>query len=114
VLGMLLKKVVDQQISVKSAREVFNRLLAESDAGNIPQAERVEAIIADEGLAIVSDTGELERAIEAVLAKNAKIVEDVRGGKQAAVGPLIGQVMKEVKGADPKQVREMVLAKIMP
>ena len=35
--------------------------------------------------------------------------EDVKGGKQQAVGPLIGQVMKEIQGADPKQVRQMLI-----
>ncbi|MEX2288287.1 MAG: Asp-tRNA(Asn)/Glu-tRNA(Gln) amidotransferase subunit GatB [Planctomycetaceae bacterium] len=112
VLAALLKKIVDQQITVKSAREVFKILLSESDSGQPVDETCVEAIIAEKGLAIVSDTGALERAIDAVLAKNQKIIQDVRGGKLAAVGPLIGQVMREVKGADPKQVREMVIAKI--
>ena len=50
--------------------------------------------------------------IDSVLAANAKIVADVRGGKQQAFGALIGQVMRQTKGADPQAVREMLAAKI--
>ena len=50
-------------------------------------------------------------AIAAVIGneKNAKTLADFRSGKQAAVGPLIGQVMKQLKGADPKTVRELLI-----
>jgi aspartyl-tRNA(Asn)/glutamyl-tRNA(Gln) amidotransferase subunit B len=44
--------------------------------------------------------------------RNAATVADVRNGKQAAVGPLIGQVMKDMKGADAKTVRQMLLERI--
>jgi aspartyl-tRNA(Asn)/glutamyl-tRNA(Gln) amidotransferase subunit B len=47
-----------------------------------------------------------------VLGKNAKAVADFKGGKQAAVGALIGQVMREVKGADPATVKQMLIEKI--
>lgn len=48
--------------------------------------------------------------IAAVLARNAKAVADFKSGKQAAVGALIGQVMKELKGADAAVVREKIIA----
>ena len=44
-------------------------------------------------------------------AKNEKIANDVRSGKQAAAGPLIGQIMKQLKGADAKKVRELLYYK---
>ncbi|MDB4680300.1 hypothetical protein OAE80_04880, partial [Planctomycetaceae bacterium] len=57
------------------------------------------------------NTGAIEATIKEVLSRdqNAKSVEDLKGGKQQAAGPIIGQVMKEVKGADAKMVREMIL-----
>lgn len=113
VLSELLSRIEAGEITTKSAREVFAKLLVEADeAGKTPAPEDVARIIDAEGLAIVSDTGALGGVITAVLDKNANIVEDVRGGKVAAVGPLIGQVMREVKGADPKTVREMLLKAI--
>jgi aspartyl-tRNA(Asn)/glutamyl-tRNA(Gln) amidotransferase subunit B len=47
-----------------------------------------------------------------VVARNPKAVEDFKAGKQAAVGALIGQVMKEIKGADAKVVREMLIKRL--
>src|SRR5262249_36112185 len=105
VLAELLKRINSKKITIKSAREVFLDLLNEESTGEITVA-RIDQIVADKGLAIVSDTGQLDGVIAAVLAKNAKAVADYKGGKQAAVGALIGQVMKEVKGADPGTVKQ--------
>ncbi|HBN75571.1 MAG TPA: Asp-tRNA(Asn)/Glu-tRNA(Gln) amidotransferase GatCAB subunit B, partial [Planctomycetaceae bacterium] len=51
--------------------------------------------------------------VDAIIDKNDKVVADVQSGKQQAVGPLIGQVMKELKGADPKTVRQMLIDRIL-
>jgi aspartyl-tRNA(Asn)/glutamyl-tRNA(Gln) amidotransferase subunit B len=47
-----------------------------------------------------------------IVGKNPKAVADFKAGKQAAVGALIGQVMKQVKGADPQTVRTMLVEKL--
>ena len=60
----------------------------------------------------MTDTGELERVIGEVVGKNPKAVADFKSGKQAAVGALIGQVIKSVKGADPQTVRTMLVEKL--
>ena len=39
-----------------------------------------------------------------------KAVADFKGGNEKAIGALIGQVMKSVKGADPQTVREKIIA----
>ncbi len=112
VLGNLLKRVVAGEMTVKGAREVFTTLL-ELQADQATDAT-VDQIIADKGLLLVTDTGEVDRAIDVVLAdpKHAKAIADVKGGKQQAVGPLIGNVMKHLKGADPKAVRERLIERI--
>jgi aspartyl-tRNA(Asn)/glutamyl-tRNA(Gln) amidotransferase subunit B len=74
--------------------------------------QRIDEIIAAKGLAIVQDTGAIDAAIAAVVGRNAKAIADFKSGKQAALGALIGQVMKEVKGADPQAVREKLLAAV--
>lgn len=108
VLAALLQKVEASEITIKSARTVFQVLL-EEDATSV---EQIQAVIEEKGLGLVSDTGELEAIVEAVVAKNEKAVADFQSGKQAAVGALIGQVMREIKGADAKVVRELLIKKM--
>jgi aspartyl-tRNA(Asn)/glutamyl-tRNA(Gln) amidotransferase subunit B len=114
VLGKVLERIVKGDITVKSGREVFADLLAMTDDGTEVTAGSVESIIADKGLVVEKDTGKIDAAIQAVIdnERNAKAVEDVRGGKQQAVGPLIGQVMRELKGADAGSVRQMIIDKL--
>jgi len=112
VLGAVLKKVAAREITTNSARVVFLDLLEQGGAGGDVSLGRVEAVIAEKKLAIVSDTGAIERAVEGVLARNQKAVDAFRGGKENAIGPLIGQVMREVQGADPRVVRETLVKKI--
>ncbi|MEI8383873.1 MAG: Asp-tRNA(Asn)/Glu-tRNA(Gln) amidotransferase subunit GatB [Planctomycetota bacterium] len=111
VLGTILERINRKQITIKSAREVFAVLLTESDETSlVPSSARIDEIIADKGLAIVEDTGAIDAAISAVLGRNAKAIADFKAGKQNAIGALIGQVMREVKGADPQTVREKIIA----
>jgi aspartyl-tRNA(Asn)/glutamyl-tRNA(Gln) amidotransferase subunit B len=102
---------VDGDLTVKSGREVFAALLEDGLDGKSISPSDVARVIGERGLEVVKDTGAIESTIKAVLTRpnNAKSVEDLKGGKQQAAGPLIGQVMKEVKGADAKQVREMIM-----
>ncbi|HUE13531.1 MAG TPA: Asp-tRNA(Asn)/Glu-tRNA(Gln) amidotransferase subunit GatB [Planctomycetaceae bacterium] len=110
VLGAILSKIGQRQITTNSGRTVFNEILAGGAAATGSAA--VEQIIAAKSLAITADAGELAPVVEVVLAKNAKIVADVQAGKQQAIGALIGQVMRQAKGADPQIVRELLIAKI--
>lgn len=111
VLGALLDRINRKQITIKSARDVFGELLAESDQDSaVPTISRIDEIIAAKGLAIVEDTGAIDSAIAAVLGRNAKAIADFKGGNEKAIGALIGQVMKTVKGADPQTVRDKIIA----
>lgn len=112
VLGALLKKVVAGEITIKSGRDVFAALLSEADEGQTPDANRIDAIISEKGLGKEQDTGKIDAVIQAVIDRNASVADDVRNGKMQAVGPLIGQVMRELKGADAKDVRQMILDKL--
>jgi aspartyl-tRNA(Asn)/glutamyl-tRNA(Gln) amidotransferase subunit B len=61
----------------------------------------------------MSDSGELERIVDTVLANNAKSVEEYRAGKEKAFNALVGQVMKASKGkANPQQVNEALRKKL--
>jgi aspartyl-tRNA(Asn)/glutamyl-tRNA(Gln) amidotransferase subunit B len=69
-------------------------------------------LILERGLEIVRDTGALDAAIAAAVLSRPEAAADFRAGKQNAIGPLIGMIMKQVGGADPKQVRERLVAAI--
>ncbi len=66
-------------------------------------------IVAEEGLAQVSDDSALQAAIDKVLAANPEELANYRGGKEGLFGWFMGQVMRETKGkADPGVTRELL------
>jgi aspartyl-tRNA(Asn)/glutamyl-tRNA(Gln) amidotransferase subunit B len=104
-LAKLVDLVAEERISGSQAKEVLEKSFA---SGKQP-AEIVET----EGIAQISDQGELERMIDEVIAENPKAVEDFRRGKESSVTWLIGQVMKRSAGrAKPALVRPLLLKKL--
>ena len=76
------------------------------------QVDLIDQIIEAKGLKQMSDSGELEKIIDDVLAANAKNVEEVRAGNTKAMNALVGQAMKATKGkANPAQVNELLKKK---
>ena len=72
-----------------------------------------DEIIESKGLKQISDSGALEKIIDAVLAANAKSVEEYRAGKEKAFNALIGQAMKATQGkANPAQLTELLKQKL--
>jgi len=66
-------------------------------------------IIEEKGWQMVSDTAEIEKAVQAVIAANSKAVEDYKKGKAASLQFLVGQVMAQTKGkASPQKVQEVL------
>jgi aspartyl-tRNA(Asn)/glutamyl-tRNA(Gln) amidotransferase subunit B len=73
----------------------------------------VDAVIAERGLAVVSDTSALTEAADAAIAANPDVADKVRGGKLPAVGALVGAVMKATRGqADAAAVRAILLERL--
>ena len=69
----------------------------------------VDTIIETRGLKPMSDSGELERIVDEVIAAHAKSVEEYRAGKEKAFNALVGQVMKASRGkANPAQVNALL------
>ena len=72
-----------------------------------------DAVVAVRGLGVVSDDSALTEAVERAIAANPEVAEKVRSGKTAAVGALIGAVMKDLRGqADAAKVRELLLERL--
>ena len=68
-----------------------------------------EAYVEEKGLRTVNDEGALKKVLEEVIAANPQSVEDYRSGKEKAIGFLVGQTMKAMKGkADPGAVNRML------
>jgi len=105
MLAALLARVVDNTISGSMAKQVFEVLWEE---GGEP-----DAIIEARGLKQISDSGELARIIDEVLAANPAQVEQFRAGKTKVMGFLVGQVMKATGGkANPGQVNQLLQDKL--
>jgi aspartyl-tRNA(Asn)/glutamyl-tRNA(Gln) amidotransferase subunit B len=104
-LAELLRRVFDDTVSGKLAREVLLKIWAGEGS--------VDEIISKGDLRQISDVGTIESIIDRVLAANAKQVEDYRTGKEKAFNSLVGQVMKETQGkANPAQVNEILKRKL--
>jgi len=112
ILGTLLACVTAGRITTKSARDVYTSLREAATAGPIPQESDINRIIREKGLEIVRDTAALDSAIAAAIAARPEAVRDYRAGKGNALGPLIGLIMKQAAGADPKQVRERLISAV--
>ncbi|MFN5349632.1 MAG: Asp-tRNA(Asn)/Glu-tRNA(Gln) amidotransferase subunit GatB [Polaromonas sp.] len=105
-LASLIDRITDNTVSNNAAKQVFDSLWN----GEGPD---VDSIIEAKGLKQISDAGELEKIIDAVLAANAKNVEEIKAGNTKAMNALVGQAMKATKGkANPAQVNELLKKKI--
>ncbi len=104
-LAKLLSRILDQTLSNKMAKEVFDAMWAGEG--------EPDAIIDRKGLRQISDAAAIEKLVDEVLAANARQVEDYRAGKQKAFNSLVGQVMKATGGrANPAQVNELLRRKL--
>ena len=94
--------------------------LTDSNASNSSVAKEVfeeifkndvdpEVYVEEKGLKTVNDEGALRKTVEEVIANNPQSVEDYRNGKEKAIGFLVGQTMKAMKGkADPAMVNQLL------
>jgi aspartyl-tRNA(Asn)/glutamyl-tRNA(Gln) amidotransferase subunit B len=100
-LGSLVRLVDEGTISGRTAKDVFERAWG--------TGEEPRAIVEREGLTQVSDEGALEAAVREVVEASPEQVASYRGGKAAALGWFVGQVMKKTAGrANPKRVNDLV------
>ena len=111
-LGVTPAHVVELESLVTSGR--LNDSMARQVWDGVLAGEGAPTAVADaRGLELVQDSGALEAAVDEVIAANPDIADKIRDGKVQAVGALIGQVMKAMKGqADAGAARELILAKL--
>jgi aspartyl-tRNA(Asn)/glutamyl-tRNA(Gln) amidotransferase subunit B len=100
-LAKLIALVDSKAINSSVAKEVFE-VMFENDTDP-------EKYVEEKGLKTVNDEGALRKTIEDVIAANPQSVEDYRNGKEKAIGFLVGQTMKAMKGkADPGMVNSIL------
>jgi aspartyl-tRNA(Asn)/glutamyl-tRNA(Gln) amidotransferase subunit B len=106
-LAALVGRIADGTISNNGAKQVFDALWS-GGGGD------VDALIEAGGHRQMNgDTGELAAIVDAVLAANAKSVEEFRAGKEKAFNALVGQAMKATRGkGNPTQVGELLRKKL--
>ncbi len=106
-LGELLDLMSDNTISGRIAKDVF--------AAMVETRKGASAIVEEKGLRQVTDTGAIEAAVDAVLAKEPEKIAEYRSGKDKLFGFFVGQVMKATGGkANPAQVNELLKKKLAP
>lgn len=97
LIGLTEQKVINSTV----AKEVFE-VMFENDTDPVKYVE-------EKGLKTVNDEGALRKTIEEVIAANPQSVEDYKNGKDKAIGFLVGQTMKAMKGkADPASVNALL------
>jgi aspartyl-tRNA(Asn)/glutamyl-tRNA(Gln) amidotransferase subunit B len=100
-LAALVGLVGAKRVSVGAARQVLDRLVAEGGD--------TQAIVEFEGLAAMDGAEELAEIVAGAVAANADAAERVRQGNAKAIGPIVGQVMRETKGrADGTEVARLI------
>ena len=100
-LSSLIAMVDKKEINTSVAKEVFEAMFD----GGVDPVKYVD----EKGLKTVHDEGALRKTIEEVVAGNPQAVEDYHNGKEKAIGALVGQTMKAMKGkADPSLINQIL------
>jgi len=113
----LVGRIVDGTISGKIGKDVFRDLwegkVAPADL-SLPELQvEADRYIENMGLKQISDSGEIGKIVDQIIAANPQQVADYRGGKEKAFNALVGQVMKATKGkANPAQVNSLLKQKL--
>ena len=101
-LATLIALVDQKAITTTVAKEIFEVMFTEDIDPSVYAEEK--------GLKTVHDESALRRTVEQVIADNPQSVADYRGGKEKAIGYLVGQTMKAMKGkADPESVKRLLV-----
>jgi aspartyl-tRNA(Asn)/glutamyl-tRNA(Gln) amidotransferase subunit B len=101
----LVDLVLKGTISGTSAKTVFEEMFK--------TGKQADAIIKQQGLSQITDTHEIEAAIEQIIAANPQPVADYKAGKTQALKFLVGQIMKATRGrANANQAQELLVKKI--
>ena len=104
-LAGLIRRISDETISGKIAKQVFEALWETKDSA--------DAIIEKQGLKQITDTSAIEAIIDQIIANNPEQLAQYRSGKDKLFGFFVGQAMKATQGkANPQQLNDLLKAKL--
>ena len=104
-LAGLIRRISDETISGKIAKQVFEALWETKDSA--------DAIIDKQGLKQITDTSAIEAIIDQIIANNPEQLAQYRSGKDKLFGFFVGQAMKATQGkANPQQLNDLLKAKL--
>ena len=96
-----MTKVDESILSNLAGKDVLTFLI---DTG-----KSIDTIIEERGLVQVSDDSTLEKLVAEIIDEHKNIAEQIRGGKESAIGFLVGQAMQKTQGkANPKKIGEII------
>ena len=103
--GQLVARLHDNTVSGKIAKEVLDKMWSCEDTA--------DQIIEKEGLKQISDSSEIEKMVDDVIAANPDQVAEFKSGKDKLLGYFVGQVMKASRGkANPGELNKLLQEKL--
>jgi len=104
-VARVVELIADGSLTATLAKQVF--------AGVLDTGDDVDSVIESRGLKAVGDEDTLGKAVDEAIAANPDVVDKIKAGKVAAVGALVGQVMKATRGqANAATVNQLILARL--
>ena len=98
----LIKLIDSGTISNSIGKKVFETMISED--------KDPEVIVKEKGLVQISDEGAIKEVVDRVVAANPQSIEDYKAGKDRALGFLVGQCMKELKGkGNPQIINKLIM-----
>ncbi len=102
-LGQLLGLVAQATVSANVAKKIFDIMET--------QDKDPASVVAEQGLIQISDSGELEKIVKDILAKNAEAAQRLKAGETKLAGFFVGQVMRATNGkGNPKEINRLILS----
>ena len=109
MIADLILLVEDKKVTKANALEVLEDIFD----NKLDKCQSVENYVEEKGLLIVEDMDMLNKVVDEVFANNPKSIEDYKNGKTKAMGFLVGQTMKAMKGkASPESVNSLITKKL--
>ena len=104
-IGKIIKMVNCGKINRNIGKQALSKVFFEK--------RDPEAFVRENGLSMLSDREEIEKIVDKVISDNPGPVHDYKNGKEKAVGYLVGQTMKAMKGAaDPSEINTILKEKL--
>lgn len=112
MLANLIKKIESNAISGKAGKQILDILVEKKGKDSDGKTLNIDSLIESLGLAQINDDSAILAIIDNILSENSDKVSEYKSGKDKLFGFFVGQVMKNIKGANPTRVNELLKEKL--